>query len=98
MLSNTMVVRRIDDLGRVVIPRDVRRSLGIKEGDKFELWVDEHGVYFKHLDEVGALADRIRVMLECDLNEAFCSLRDGKRNDVSRLLMQAERILREDGG
>ena len=36
----TGIVRRIDDLGRVVIPREIRRSLGIYENDPLEIWVD----------------------------------------------------------
>ena len=36
----TGIVRRIDDLGRVVIPRDIRRTMGIKEGDPLEIFVD----------------------------------------------------------
>ena len=36
----TGIVRRIDDLGRVVIPREIRRSLGIREGDALEIFVD----------------------------------------------------------
>ena len=36
----TGIVRRIDDLGRVVIPREIRRTLGIREGDPLEIFVD----------------------------------------------------------
>lgn len=36
----TGIVRRIDDLGRVVIPREIRKNLGIKEGDPLEIFVD----------------------------------------------------------
>lgn len=36
----TGIVRRIDDLGRIVIPREIRRSLGIREGDALEIFVD----------------------------------------------------------
>ena len=36
----TGIVRRIDDLGRVVIPREIRRRLGIREGDALEIFVD----------------------------------------------------------
>lgn len=36
----TGIVRRIDDLGRIVIPRDIRRELMIKEGDPLEFYVD----------------------------------------------------------
>lgn len=40
MLS-TGIVRRIDDLGRVVIPKEIRANMGIKEGDPLELYVDK---------------------------------------------------------
>ena len=36
----TGIVRRIDDLGRVVIPKEIRRSLGIKEGDPLEIFTE----------------------------------------------------------
>lgn len=40
ILKATGIVRRIDDLGRVVIPKELRRTLGIKEGDPVEFFVD----------------------------------------------------------
>lgn len=49
-LKATGIVRRIDDLGRVVIPREIRRTLDIHEGDALELYSDESGVYFKKYD------------------------------------------------
>jgi transcriptional pleiotropic regulator of transition state genes len=39
-MKATGIVRRIDDLGRVVIPKEVRKSCGIKEGDPLEISVD----------------------------------------------------------
>lgn len=48
-MKATGQVRRIDDLGRIVIPKDVRRSLGIREGDAFEIFIteDRRGVVFQ---------------------------------------------------
>ena len=37
------IVRRIDDLGRVVIPKEIRRTLRIREGDPLEIFIDEDG-------------------------------------------------------
>ena len=46
--TTTGIIRRIDDLGRVVIPRELRRTLGIREGDPFEISIDRvnHSVTF----------------------------------------------------
>lgn len=36
----TGIIRRVDDLGRVVIPKEIRKQLGIKESDPLELFID----------------------------------------------------------
>ena len=46
-MKATGIIRRIDDLGRVVIPREIRTTLGIKEGDPLELYTCEDGICFK---------------------------------------------------
>lgn len=44
----TGIIRRIDDLGRVVIPKEIRRTMGIREGDPLEIYTDRDGcVIFK---------------------------------------------------
>ena len=42
-MKATGIVRRIDDLGRVVIPKEIRRTMRIKEGDPLEIFVDREG-------------------------------------------------------
>ena len=46
-MKATGIVRRIDDLGRIVIPREIRKNLGIIEGDPLEIFVDGKTVIFK---------------------------------------------------
>ena len=50
-MKATGITRRIDDLGRVVIPKEIRRSLRIREGDAFDLFIGENGevIYKKHV-------------------------------------------------
>lgn len=43
----TGIIRRVDDLGRIVIPKEVRRSLRIRYGDPMELFVEDGGVVFR---------------------------------------------------
>jgi len=53
----TGIVRRIDDLGRVVIPKEIRRTLRIREGDPLEIFTDaEGGVIFKKYSPVGEMS------------------------------------------
>ena len=42
-MKATGIVRRIDDLGRVVIPKEIRRTLRIREGDPLEIFTDRGG-------------------------------------------------------
>jgi len=60
-LKATGVVRRIDDLGRVVIPKEVRRTLRIREGDPLEIFVDRDGeVILKKYAPVTSLEDNAK--------------------------------------
>ncbi len=56
-MKATGIVRRIDDLGRVVIPKEIRRTLRIREGDPLEIFTDNHGqVILKKYSPVGELS------------------------------------------
>ena len=48
-MKATGIIRRLDDLGRIVIPRDVRRQLHFREGDPLELFIEKNGVLFLSL-------------------------------------------------
>ena len=55
-MKATGIVRRIDDLGRVVIPKEIRRTMRILEGDPLEIYTDREGeVIFKKYSPIGEL-------------------------------------------
>lgn len=55
------LVRRIDDLGRVVIPKEIRRIIKVKEGDPLEIFVDKEGeVILKRFSEIDYLAENTK--------------------------------------
>ena len=55
-MKATGIVRRIDDLGRVVIPKEIRRTMRIREGDPLEIYTDREGeVIFKKYSPMGEL-------------------------------------------
>ena len=57
-MKATGIVRRIDDLGRIVIPKEIRRSFRIKEGDPLEIFTDAEGeVIFKKYSPIGELSN-----------------------------------------
>ena len=53
-MKATGIVRRIDDLGRVVIPKEIRRTLRIREGDPLEIFTDRDGeIILKKYSPIG---------------------------------------------
>ena len=57
-MKATGIVRRIDDLGRVVVPKEIRRTLRIREGDPLEIFTDREGqVILKKYSPIGELSE-----------------------------------------
>ena len=57
-MKATGIVRRIDDLGRVVIPKEIRRTMRIREGDPLEIYTDrDGGVIFRKYSPIGELSE-----------------------------------------
>ncbi|MDO4556722.1 MAG: stage V sporulation protein T [Lachnospiraceae bacterium] len=56
-MKATGIVRRIDDLGRVVVPKEIRRTLRIREGDPMEIFTDREGeIILKKYSPIGELS------------------------------------------
>lgn len=77
-MKATGIVRRIDDLGRVVIPKEIRRTMRIREGDPLEIYTDREGeVIFKKYSPIGELTDFAAEYAEtlyktCNMPVAVC--------------------------
>jgi len=57
-MKATGIVRRIDDLGRIVIPKEIRRTLRIREGDPLEIFTDKQGeIILKKYSAIGDLGN-----------------------------------------
>ena len=64
------IVRRIDELGRIVIPKEIRRTLHIKNGENLEIFIDGNKVILKKYSELGnmqELSDTITETLNSNL-------------------------------
>ena len=58
-MKATGIIRRIDDLGRVVVPGEIRRSLKIREGDPLEILIEKNCVCFKKYSTLGLFSEDI---------------------------------------
>lgn len=88
-MKATGIVRRIDDLGRVVIPKEIRRTLRLREGDPLEIFVTDGGVLFKKYQP--------ELLYEESIDEIIKSLLDDYDVDCPEamdLLKQAKDILK----
>ena len=57
-MKATGIVRRVDDLGRIVIPKEIRRTLKIREGDPLEIYTEKDGgVIFRKYSPMGELQE-----------------------------------------
>ena len=56
-MKATGIVRKIDDLGRIVIPKEIRRTMRIREGDPLEIFTEKDGtVLFKKYSQIGEIS------------------------------------------
>lgn len=56
-MKSTGVVRRIDDLGRIVIPKEIRKTLRIKDGESLEIFLDSENIVLKKYSHLDGLSD-----------------------------------------
>ena len=63
-MKSTGVVRRVDDLGRIVIPKEIRRTLRIRDGEELEIFVDNDFIVLKKFSKVADLGDVSKKMVD----------------------------------
>ena len=57
-MKATGIVRRIDDLGRVVVPKKIRRSLKIREGEPIEIFTEKDGeIILRKYSQIGEISE-----------------------------------------
>lgn len=92
-MKATGIIRRIDGLGRVVIPKEIRRSVGIREGGPLEIFLHEDSVCFKKYttNKLEKVSDAFKNL--ADLAEEEDGFR--MRTMVSELQAEVEEKLKE---
>ena len=92
-MKATGIIRRIDDLGRVVIPKEIRRNLGIREGDPLEIFLQEDCVCFKKCipNKLEKVSDAFKELADFAEDEGGLRM----RTKVSELQEEVEERLKE---
>ena len=77
-MQDTGIVRRIDELGRVVIPKEIRRTLRIREGDPLEIYTNKDELVFKKYSPIVSINSYAEVVAEglSELTEKICLITD----------------------
>ena len=107
-MKATGIVRRIDELGRVVIPKEIRRTLRIKEGDPLEIFTDRDELMLKKYSPIATierfseatakslndLSGKLAVI--CDTDGVLHAFGEGKKElDGKNLSAEMDRILKD---
>lgn len=68
-MKNTGVIRRIDDLGRIVIPKDIRKTLRIKDGESLEIFLSSDNIVLKKYSPLEGLQNFYKTYAESIFSE-----------------------------
>lgn len=63
-MKSTGVVRRMDDLGRIVIPKELRRTLKIREGEELEIFLEEDKIILKKYSRIGDVIELSKKLID----------------------------------
>lgn len=94
-MKATGIIRRIDDLGRIVIPKEIRRNMNIREGDPMEIYLDgDNRVVFEKYNSgllpfIHNLADRVE-------DNEYDTLSPESVKEIKGLLNKISKIIKEE--
>lgn len=82
-MKATGVVRRIDDLGRIVVPKEIRRTLRIREGDPLEIFTDKDGeIILKKYSPIGELGSFAQQYVDATAQILGCGVCVSDRDQI----------------
>lgn len=91
-MKATGIIRRVDDLGRIVIPKEIRRKVGIEEGTPMEMFASAEGVILKKYYHANELADMAENLMEA-VEEMGVDLGPEKTGDIRRHIHEIQLLL-----
>ncbi len=84
-MNATGIIRRMDDLGRVVIPKEIRRFLDLKEGDPLEIYIHEQGVLYRKYNPAKPIKACLDTLKEAVMDEPALTCTEELLQKISEL-------------
>lgn len=88
----TGMVRKIDDLGRVVIPKEIRRTMGISSGTPLEIYISDEGIVLKKKYQKAELYDLLESISEA-VEDSYLKLEEQKLVSIRKNIQDIRRFL-----
>ena len=92
-MRETGIIRRIDDLGRVVIPREIRKQFLIKEGDQLEIFVNKDEIILKKYDVSIGMKELVR-RLDDEFSDVKGDMETERANNIYKHISALKDILK----
>lgn len=94
-MNATGIIRRVDDLGRIVLPKEARRKVGISEGTPMEIFTSNGGIVLKKYYPENELDDMTKNLMEA-VEDMCVDLGPEKTGDIRRHIREIQKLLKTE--
>lgn len=92
-MKGTGIIRRVDDLGRIVIPKEIRRQAGIREGTPMEIFISSEGIMLKKYYPEEDLQDITKNLMEA-VEDMCVDLGPEKAGEIRKHVKEIQKLLK----
>lgn len=92
-MNATGIIRRVDDLGRIVLPKEVRRKVGISEDTPMEIFTSDEGIVLKKYYPENELEGMTKNLMEA-VEDMCVDLGPKKTGDIRRHIREIQNLLK----
>lgn len=93
-MNATGIIRRVDDLGRILLPKEVCRKIGISEGSAIEIFTSAEGIVLKKYYPENELEGMTKKLMEA-VEDMCVSLGPKKTGDIRRHIREIQNLLKQ---
>ncbi len=92
-MKSTGMVRRIDELGRIVIPKEIRKSLTIRDGESLEIFIEDEKIILRKISQVIDINNYIKKIIDAIVDTAEINVIVTDRNKINLVTESTQDIL-----